>query len=58
VLPGDVSASRRYWSRDIIQPPVEVTPRGTIQVPQKPGLGFELDRDFLKQVTVREETLG
>src|SRR5690348_10831022 len=32
-LPGDVSASQRYWNEDIIEPAVEVTPRGTIQVP-------------------------
>ena len=57
VLPGDVSASRRYWQRDIIIPPVEVTPQGTIQVSEKPGFGYELDRDYIRQLTVREETL-
>src|SRR5438309_7464019 len=39
-LPGDVSASRRYWAEDIIVPEVVVSPRGTIRVPQTPGLGF------------------
>jgi O-succinylbenzoate synthase len=58
VLPGDVSASRRYWTRDIIAPAVEVSERGTITVPTGPGFGYEIDRDFLKQVTVREETMG
>ena len=57
VLPGDVSASKRYWARDIISPDVEVSPRGTIAVPTAPGFGFEIDHDFLKSVTVREETL-
>ena len=57
VLPGDVSASQRYWSRDIIRPEVEVSPQGTIVVPTGVGFGYELDRDFLKQVTVREEVL-
>ncbi len=57
VLPGDVSASKRYWSRDIISPAVEVSPRGTITVPTTPGFGFEIDRDFIKQITVREETI-
>ena len=56
-LPGDVSASRRYWARDIITPPVETTPRGTILVRDEPGLGYELDRDFIRQITVREETI-
>jgi len=55
-LPGDVSASKRYWTRDIIVPPVETTPRGTIEVRDVPGFGYELDRNFLDSVTVRQET--
>ena len=59
VLPGDVSASKRYWSRDVISPAVEVSSKGTIAVPlDKPGFGFEIDHGFLKTVTVREETLA
>jgi len=57
VLPGDVSASKRYWTRDIIAPEVEVSPRGTIVVPTAPGFGYHLDLDFLKSITVREETV-
>jgi len=57
VLPGDVSASQRYWKRDIVTPPVEVTPAGTIQVRDEPGFGYTLDLDYLRQITVREETL-
>jgi O-succinylbenzoate synthase len=57
VLPGDVSASRRYWQRDIIVPPVEVSPRGTITASEQPGFGHELDLDYIRQITVREETL-
>ena len=38
VLPGDVSASRRYWARDIIQPPVETTPRRHHRGPRRTGL--------------------
>jgi o-succinylbenzoate synthase len=55
VLPGDVSASKRYWARDLIVPEVEVSERGTIRVPEGVGLGYEIDRDFMRQVTVREE---
>jgi O-succinylbenzoate synthase len=58
VLPGDVSASKRYWSRDIITPPVETTPRGTILLRDAPGFGYELDRDFIRHITVREETIA
>jgi len=58
VLPGDVSASKRYWARDIITPPVETTARGTIEIRNDPGFGYALDRDFLQSVTVREESIG
>jgi O-succinylbenzoate synthase len=57
VLPGDVSASKRYWKRDIIQPAVEITPAGTISVRDEPGFGYELDHDWIRQLTVREESL-
>jgi o-succinylbenzoate synthase len=56
-LPGDVSASSRYWKRDIISPAVEITPRGTIAVRDGAGFGYEIDHDFMKHVTVREEAL-
>jgi O-succinylbenzoate synthase len=55
-LPGDVSASKRYWARDIIHPPVEVTSRGTIAVRDQPGFGYGLDREFLDSITVRQES--
>jgi O-succinylbenzoate synthase len=58
VLPGDVSASKRYWSRDIISPGVEVTPQGTIAVGDKPGFGYELDRSYIQKLTVRQEELS
>mgnify|MGYP005812766675 CR=1 FL=1 len=58
VLPGDVSASKRYWTRDVIRPAVEVTPDGTIAVRDEPGIGYEIDHDFLERVTVRRETLS
>lgn len=57
-LPGDVSASKRYWRRDVIRPPVEVSPEGTIAVSEQPGFGYELDEDFVRHITAREETLG
>jgi O-succinylbenzoate synthase len=58
VLPGDVSASRRYWKRDVIAPCVEVTTRGTIAVREEPGFGYAIDHDFLRSVTVREEEVS
>jgi O-succinylbenzoate synthase len=57
VLPGDVSASKRYWKQDIIQPAVETTPRGTIELRDAPGFGYELDMDYIRSITVREEVV-
>jgi O-succinylbenzoate synthase len=56
-LPGDVSASRRYWKRDVINPWVETTPRGTIELRDDPGFGYPLDLDFLASIRVRQETV-
>jgi o-succinylbenzoate synthase len=56
-LPGDVSASRRYWTEDIIDPEVEVTPKGTIRVPTAPGIGYAPRLDRIEQLTKRREVL-
>lgn len=52
-LPGDVSASQRYWKEDIIEPPVTVSERGTIAAPSKPGIGFEVNRARVDSLTMR-----
>jgi O-succinylbenzoate synthase len=56
-LPGDVSASRRYWHEDIITPEVTVTPQGTIHVPATPGIGFTPRPDRIDHLTNRKLTL-
>jgi O-succinylbenzoate synthase len=56
-LPGDVSASKRYWKRDIIVPEVETTAHGTIVLKDEPGFGYAIDHDYLRHVTVREEAM-
>jgi len=54
-LPGDVSPSARYWDRDIVHPEWTMT-NGTITVPlDRPGIGVDVDRDYLDTVTVRTE---
>lgn len=58
VLPGDVSASQRYWDEDIIDPEVGVTPRGTIRVPVTAGLGYRVRRERIEKLTVREESFA
>jgi o-succinylbenzoate synthase len=54
-LPGDVSASKRYWKEDIIEPEVEVSAKGEIVVPDTPGRGFEVREDLIEELTVRKE---
>jgi len=52
-LPGDVSASRRYWSEDIIDPPVEVSLAGQITQRDAPGIGYSVKEDLVERLTVR-----
>jgi O-succinylbenzoate synthase len=56
-LPGDVSASKRYWREDIIEPEVEVSRTGEITVPDTPGRGFEVRTDLVEKLTVRREEI-
>jgi O-succinylbenzoate synthase len=56
-LPGDVSASKRYWKEDIIEPQVEVSPQGMIAISNQPGRGYRVKPDLIEKLTVRKETL-
>ncbi len=56
-LPGDVSASKRYWKEDIIEPEVTVSAKGFISVSDKPGRGYELRPDLIEKLTVRKEVV-
>jgi O-succinylbenzoate synthase len=56
-LPGDVSASKRYWAEDIIDPEVAVSSTGTITVPTTPGSGFSILRERIEALTVRRKSL-
>jgi o-succinylbenzoate synthase len=56
-LPGDVSASARYWAEDIIEPEVTVTSKGEIEIPDIPGRGYEVRTDLIESLTVRKETI-
>ena len=55
-LPGDVSASCRYFHRDTAQPPIEVDSDGTITPSTDPGIGYEPDLEWIDRITVRSET--
>ncbi len=55
-LPGDISASSRFYQRDIVTQPITVE-EGTVRVPDAPGMGFELDREYLDEITTTSVTL-
>jgi O-succinylbenzoate synthase len=56
-LPGDVSASKRYWKEDVIDPEVQVSPRGTIAIRDDAGTGYAVKEDLIEKLTTRKETL-
>lgn len=56
-LPGDVSASARYWAEDIIDPEVIVSASGEIAIPDTPGRGYEVRTDLVDRLTSRKEKI-
>lgn len=57
-LPGDVAASRRYYQPDLIEPPIEVSPDGTIPVPDGLGIGVTIVADRVARATLATQVLG
>ena len=56
-LPGDVSASARYWEKDIVEPPITVTAQGSINAPSSPGIGYEVSEEYIETLTKRSEEI-
>jgi len=56
-LPGDVSASARYWREDIVDPEITVSKAGEITIPDTPGRGYEVRTDLVERLTVRKEEI-
>jgi O-succinylbenzoate synthase len=54
-LPNDLSASKRYYREDLIEPPIELSKDGTIKVPEGPGIGVFPQEDRIKRATLKEE---
>src|SRR5699024_4752730 len=50
VLPGDTAGSSHYWQQDIITPEVTVE-NGVIHVPEKPGIGYDIDWEAMQKFT-------
>ena len=57
-LPGDVSASARYWEEDVIEPPVLVSAKGTITARETPGIGFDVNVSRIEALTVRRQEIN
>lgn len=58
VKPGDVSPSSRYWAQDIVTPEWTMTDHGTMVVPEALGIGVEVDRDRIENLTVRSAVVS
>lgn len=56
-LPGDVSASARYWKEDIIEPPVVVSSQGKIGAPTTPGIGYRVKESLIEKLTVKRDEI-
>jgi O-succinylbenzoate synthase len=56
-LPGDVSASKRYWKEDLIEPEVEVSREGMIAVKNEAGTGYRVREDLIEKLTVKKEVV-
>lgn len=54
-FPGDLSASRRYYHQDLVEPEFVVKPDGTMQVPQGPGIGVKVVEKSVERVSVKQE---
>jgi O-succinylbenzoate synthase len=57
-LPGDVSASKRYWKEDIVEPEVEVSRDGLIAIRDDAGTGYRIREDLIEKLTVKKETIS
>ncbi len=55
-LPGDVSDSRRYWTRDVVVPRPSVGSDGLMALSDAAGIGAEADVEYLDTITVRRAT--
>ncbi len=58
VLPGDISGSRRYFEEDIIEQPFELSKDGMIEVPNKLGIGVDVNINALEKVTVEKKVFN
>ncbi|WP_338062848.1 o-succinylbenzoate synthase [Sporolactobacillus pectinivorans] len=56
ILPGDLFAASRYWEEDIVEPEITVN-KGWIRVPEKAGIGFDINEEVLERLTVKKNNI-
>jgi o-succinylbenzoate synthase len=56
IIPGDTSASSRYWEKDIVTPEVDFSSPGKIAVPEGPGIGYEINQKVLSEYVLNKES--
>jgi len=56
-LPSDMSASTNYFERDVAYPNFEISDTGTLLLPEGPGTGVEIDKDYIKESTIKVQRL-
>jgi len=54
-IPGDTSPSSRHWYEDIVMPPLEFSRPGIFDVPETPGIGFDVNQRLLNKFTVEHQ---
>ena len=57
-FPNDLSASKRYYKEDLIEPAVDITPKGTVKVPNLPGIGVSPQEDRIEKATIKSEVFS
>ncbi|WP_099159652.1 o-succinylbenzoate synthase [Virgibacillus ndiopensis] len=55
-LPGDTASSSRYWEKDLIEPEV-VVEQGELLVPEKPGIGFDVNLEEVERNTIERKVI-
>lgn len=56
-FPGDLPASDRYWHQDFITPPITIDSKGMVEVPTKPGIGFDLIPEVVDAFTYEKKEI-
>jgi O-succinylbenzoate synthase len=56
-LPGEISATERYWAEEIVEPEASVTPLGEIAILETAGRGCEVRTELVERLTARKQAI-